>query len=271
MSRKIFPAGRTAATTAGRSAVRTAGQTAALRQGDLWALAGYAAFAATLLAPLRHYVGDLRTVTKAKIEEDSFPLSTYPMFSADRKGRIVIPHVVGFTAAGERIVPHYSHFGSGGLNQVRKQIARGIRQGQAVEIAQQYADSIAKQQRRTSVPSKPEVQRRHECEAEIVTVAVVRARYVFDDYFADDKNPAAEVIHAECPVGGTAFAHPAKQLPKHRPAKHGPVSTPASPNHTAKPQLSRPQSPLPQPGKHTDASAATGQPAASTSAQKAQR
>lgn len=235
----------------------SAARTAPIRRGDLWALAGYAAFAATLLAPLRHYVGDLKKVTEAKIEEDSFPLSTYPMFSADRKGRIVIPHVIGFTAQGERIIPHYSHFGSGGLNQVRKQIARGIRQGQAVEIAQQYADSIAKQQRRTSIPSKPEVQQRHEREAEIVTVAVVRARYVFDDYFADQKKPAAEVIHAECPVGGTAFAHPAKQLPKHKPS--GQRST--KPRHS-----------LSQDDKHPAESAPKSQPTASaTATQKAQR
>lgn len=215
-----------------RKSHSAAARRAPVRRGDLWALAGYAAFATTLLAPLRHYVGDLKKVTEAKIEKDSFPLSTYPMFSADRKGRIVIPHVVGFTAQGERVIPHYSHFGSGGLNQVRKQIARGIRQGQAVQIAQQYADSLAKQQSRATTPTKPEVQQRHEREAAIVTVAVVRARYIFDDYFADNKLPAAETIHAECPIGGAAFAHPASKLPKHRPTKAEPERT-RRPRHSA--------------------------------------
>lgn len=189
---------------------------APIRRGDLWSLAGYAAFAAVLLSPLRHYAGPLKKVSEAKIDEDSFPLSTYPMFSADRKGRIVIPHVVGFTAQGERVLPHYSHFGSGGLNQVRKQIARGVRQGKAVEIAQQYADSLAEQQSRTRPSAKHEVAERRQRESEITTVAVVRARYVFDDYFAGDIHPAAEAIHAECPVGGTAFAHTSPTLPRYQ-------------------------------------------------------
>lgn len=193
-----------------------AAQRAPIRRGDVWSLAGYAAFATVLLAPLRHYVGNLKTVTAAKIAEDSFPLSTYPMFSADRKGRIVIPHVVGFTAQGERVLPHYSHFGSGGLNQVRKQIARGVRHGQAVEIAQQYADSLAKQQSRKRPPSKPDVAARHERERDIVTLAVVHARYLFDDYFAGATKPQAELIHAECPVGGIAFAHPPAKLPRYK-------------------------------------------------------
>lgn len=210
---------------------------AAIRKGDLWSLAGYAAFATVLLAPLRHYVGDLKTVTEAKIDEDSFPLSTYPMFSADRKGRIVIPHVVGFTAQGERVLPHYSHYGSGGLNQVRKQVARGIRLNNALEIAQQYADSIAKQQSRTRIPTKPEVAERHQREAAITTIAVVRARYIFDDYFAGDKAPAVEVIHAECPIGGTAFEHPATPLPKYKSASaEGISASTASRPRTTKPR-----------------------------------
>src|SRR3954449_7302753 len=100
---------------------------------DLVALASYAAFAALLLSPVRHYVGPMKQVNKAKNERDSFPLSTYPMFSADRQGRVTVPHVVGFTAAGERIIPHYSHFGAGGLNQVRRQISKAIREGRATE------------------------------------------------------------------------------------------------------------------------------------------
>ncbi|MGO1543362.1 MAG: hypothetical protein ACTHXA_03380 [Gulosibacter sp.] len=197
-----------------RAAVPT--RRAPIRARDLWSLAGYAAFAGVLLSPARHYIGSLPKVTKAKIEEDSFPLSTYPMFSADRKGRIVIPHVVGFTAHGERVLPHYSHFGTGGLNQVRKQIARGLRKGHAVDIAQRYADSLATQQNAPKRSRSAEVAERQEREAEIVTIAVVRSRYVFDDYFAGQKRPAAEVIHAECPVGGTAWSVPAGPLPRYQ-------------------------------------------------------
>lgn len=160
---------------------------------DLWAVVGYAAFAGVLLSPLRHYIGTPKQVKHAKFARDSFPLSTYPMFSADRKGRIIVPHVVGMTADGERIVLHYRHFGTGGLNQVRKQIARGVRRGDAAKIAQRYADALAVSKRRR--------------DATIVRVLVVRSRFQFNDYFsntAQAKVPEKETVYAQCLVGGTA-------------------------------------------------------------------
>ena len=160
---------------------------------DLTALAGYTAFAAILLSPLRHYVGSQKQVQRQKVEHDSFPLSTYPMFSADRKGRVTVPHVVGITDDGVRVPLHYRHFGTGGLNQVRKQISRGVRRGHAADIAQRYADSIAASTRRR--------------DANIVKVLVVRSRFQFDDYF-DATNPSTtpdrETVHAQCVIGGTA-------------------------------------------------------------------
>ncbi|NUL46278.1 hypothetical protein F7P69_13895 [Cellulosimicrobium funkei] len=168
---------------------------------DLWALAAGAAFAAVLLSPVRHYFNG-----KDKNEEDSFPLSTYPMFSDDRKDRTRVPHVAGFTADGDRIVPHYSHFGAGGLNQVRKQITRMVRQGRAVEVAQRYADALAEQQRRSAGQGTgPGAQRRRK-EAGIVRVEVVRSRYFFDTYFAGNSTPQMETVHARADVGGTATA-----------------------------------------------------------------
>ena len=59
-------------------------------------VAGAAAGLAVLLAPLRHYVGPMKRVTEAKIEHDSFPLSTYPMFSIDRGAVSAVATVVGF-------------------------------------------------------------------------------------------------------------------------------------------------------------------------------
>ncbi|REE03569.1 hypothetical protein [Citricoccus muralis] len=168
---------------------------------DLWALAAGVAFAAVLLSPVRHYFNG-----KDKNEEDSFPLSTYPMFSDDRKDRTRIPHVAGFTADGDRMVPHYSHFGAGGLNQVRKQITRMVRQGRAVEVAQRYADALAEQQRRTAGQgTSPAAQRRRK-EAGIVRVEIVRSRYFFDTYFAGNTTPQMETVHARADVGGTATA-----------------------------------------------------------------
>src|SRR5690625_704643 len=111
--------------------------------GDLWAVAGYAVFAGILLSPARHYFGTQKQVKRQKFARDSFPLSTYPMFSTDRKGRVTVPHVIGITDDGQRVPLHYRHYGTGGLNQVSKQIARGVRRGKAADIAQSYSDSQA--------------------------------------------------------------------------------------------------------------------------------
>lgn len=166
---------------------------AAVTQRDLLAVAGYAAFAGVLLSPLRHYVGNAKHVKRKKVEYDSFPLSTYPMFSADRRGRVTVPHVVGITSDWQRIPLHYRHYGTGGLNQVRKQIARAVRRGNAAEVAQRYADSLAVAPRRS--------------ETDVVRVLVVRSRFAFDEYFSatePSKQPFRETIHAQCEVGGVA-------------------------------------------------------------------
>jgi hypothetical protein len=168
---------------------------------DLWALAAGTALAAVLLSPVRHYFNG-----KDKTEEDSFPLSTYPMFSDNRKDRTRIPHVAGFTADGERIVPHYGHFGAGGLNQVRKQVTRMVRQGRAAEVAQRYADALAAQRQRPAPRGEGPGAVRRRREAAIVRLEVVRSRYFFDTYYAGNTTPQVETVHARADVGGSAVA-----------------------------------------------------------------
>ena len=179
-----------------------------LRSADLLRLAGLAGLAAVLVSPVRHYVGPMSTVNVQKMEQDSFPLSTFPMFSEDRRGRVIVPHVIGLSEDGERILPHYSHYGAGGLNQVRKQIARDVRSGRAVPVAQRFADSLA-QPPEAGGSTEIETMRRIEREARIVRVEVVRSRFVFDEYFAGQRIPRSETIHARCAVGGTATAQDA--------------------------------------------------------------
>ena len=142
-----------------------------LRSADLLRLAGLAGLAAVLVSPVRHYVGPMSTVNVQKMEQDSFPLSTFPMFSEDRRGRVIVPHVIGLSEDGERILPHYSHYGAGGLNQVRKQIARDVRSGRAVPVAQRFADSLA-QPPEAGGSTEIETMRRIEREARIVRVEV---------------------------------------------------------------------------------------------------
>ncbi|GAA4761923.1 hypothetical protein [Citricoccus nitrophenolicus] len=198
------------------------GTAPAASERDLWALTAGVALAAVLLSPVRHYFNG-----KDKNEQDSFPLSTYPMFSDDRKDRTRIPHVAGFTADGRRVIPHYHHFGAGGLNQVRKQIARMVRQGRGVEIAQRYADALAEQQRRPRATGEGPGAVRRLREADIVRVEVVRSRYFFDTYYAGNTTPQMETVHARAEVGGTAEAvserrHDAAQDPQGPPT--GPMA-----------------------------------------------
>lgn len=205
---------------------------------DLVRLGGLAALAAVLLAPGRHYIGPLERVSAAKISEDSFPLSTYPMFSEDRRGRITIPHVVGFTADGRRLMPHYSHYGAGGLNQVRKQVSAAVRDGRAVEVAQQFADSLAAARESsgsTTASAALPSQQRCAAEAQIIRVAVVRSRFRFDDWFDGDRAPHSEALFAQCAVGGRASSGPGGALRRtRRAAAPGPgTSTSARAGRTA--------------------------------------
>lgn len=158
-------------------------------------LLGYAAFAAVLLSPIRHYAGSIEKVTRAKENNDSFPLSTYPMFSADRQGKVTIAHVVGITASGKRVIPHYRHFGAGGLNQVRRQISAAFRDGRATDVAQQYADSLHEAQQ-TGAAKK--------AERKIVEVRAVRSRFRFEDWFDGERHPYSEGVYATCKVGEKA-------------------------------------------------------------------
>ncbi|WP_143063398.1 hypothetical protein [Corynebacterium cystitidis] len=75
--------------------------------------------------------------------------------------------MVGLTESGERINVHYTHFGLGGLNHTRRQLSKAIRKKNAVEVAQTYADSLARRPRKK--------------ERDVVEVIVVRSRFLFDD------------------------------------------------------------------------------------------
>ncbi|MDO4239302.1 hypothetical protein [Micrococcus sp.] len=169
-----------------------------------------AAAVAVALWPLRAYRGPhLSGASAPKFALDSFPLSTYPMFSEHRGDSARVPHVIGLTAAGDRVIPHYRHFGQGGLNQTRKQVARAIRRGDAAVVAQDYADSLARQNAalggRVPTGSGPGSTRRRR-EAAIATVEVVRSRFRFSDHLEGRNQPYREQVLARCEVGGTAQA-----------------------------------------------------------------
>ena len=179
-------------------------------RADWFGLAVGAIGAGVMLSPLRHYARPPLSGRDApKFTRDSFPLSTFPMFSEARGRSTYVPHVVGYTADGDRVIPSFVHFGPGGLNQVRRQVSRAVRRGEAVRVAQAYADSLAQTQAqvRGSVASAAGRRReRRRQEACIEHVEVVRSRFRFEEYYAGLRRPHRETVHAVAPVGGVAQA-----------------------------------------------------------------
>lgn len=130
----------------------------------------------------------LRPVTEnwRRRPRDAFPLSYYPMFSAKRTATGRVTHVIGIDAQGQRQMVSHRYAGSGGLNQVRRQLHRSVRAGRAEACAKAVAERVAASSSRRL--------------RELVEVRIVTGEYRFDDYFAGDKAPVAEKVHARHPV-----------------------------------------------------------------------
>ncbi len=127
--------------------------------------------------------------------KDSFPLSYYPMFSLKRAGATTVRYLVGLDARGGRHLLPHTYAGTGGLNQVRRQINKIVRGGKADTLCRLVATKVA--------------QRDEERFAGVVTVQVVVGRYRLTDYFADkrgsvwermDASRVREHVEASCPV-----------------------------------------------------------------------
>ena len=118
---------------------------------------------------------------------DGFPLSHFPMFTSKREATENVTHLVGLDANGNRYVIPHRFAGTGGMNQVRKQIRKSARSKEdAPKLCQTVAEEVA--------------ERRSERYAKIVKVVVVSGEYNLDNYFAGAKNPVEEKIRVVCDV-----------------------------------------------------------------------
>ncbi|MGH8903231.1 MAG: hypothetical protein ACRDYA_16570 [Egibacteraceae bacterium] len=115
---------------------------------------------------------------------DSFPLSYYPMFTAKRKARMRVTHFVGLDGDGRRVHLPHDVAGSGGLNQLRKQIRRTVERGNAEDLCRAAAERVARRRRYQGV----------------IAVQVVTGTYRPTTYFAGQREPDKEVVHACAPV-----------------------------------------------------------------------
>lgn len=122
----------------------------------------------------------------AKEPKDSFPLSYYPMFSASRGDRYSSPSLVGWTRDGKRSVVPYTFAGSGGLNEVRRQVRKRIEEQKAQALCEKVARRVARSPRLTA--------------AGIEGLQVITATHNLNAFFHGNKQALKEKVHASCPV-----------------------------------------------------------------------
>ncbi|MBA2459291.1 MAG: hypothetical protein H0V43_10105 [Gemmatimonadales bacterium] len=118
--------------------------------------------------------------------EDGFPLSYYPMFTARRSDSVRITYLVGLDSAGNRSAISYREVGPGGLNQVRRQLARIAERGDPQSFCRSVAAKVAAQDAGST--------------REISTLRLVTGSYRLSQYLAGTLRPFAEREHASCEV-----------------------------------------------------------------------
>lgn len=119
---------------------------------------------------------------------DSFPLSYYPMFSHRRESTFQGESIVGIRGDGTRQVLPYRTIGTGGFNQVRRQVRAKVKAGQGEDLCTQVAARLSR--------SKDAALR------EVRSVEVLRATHNVDAFFAGDRTPLKSKVYAACDVPG---------------------------------------------------------------------
>lgn len=118
--------------------------------------------------------------------EDDYPLSYFPMFS-HKRGRVGrVNHLIGLDAEDNEIPLAYTLAGHGGLNQVRRQINRRVREKKAVAVARDVAANVAASNKRAY--------------ADVERVQVVTSWHDYDEWFDGNKVPKRRKLRAEVPV-----------------------------------------------------------------------
>jgi hypothetical protein len=117
---------------------------------------------------------------------DNFPLSYYPMFSYERPELERLNYLVGLDSDGRRFGIPYTQAGSGGMNQVRRQINTRVSRNQSDVLCRSVSQRIARS--------------RLAYYAGIQTVQVVTGDYDLNEFFTSSRSPRSEQVRASCPV-----------------------------------------------------------------------
>lgn len=119
-----------------------------------------------------------------KKPKDAFPLSYFPMFSQKRGTTYSVNYFVGFDDRGNRVAVPYRYAGSGGFNQVRRQINKKVRQDKGDALTQKVSKRLSK----TDRPPYSELER----------VVLCTGTYDLDCYFLKgQKTPLTETVVVE--------------------------------------------------------------------------
>jgi hypothetical protein len=108
------------------------------------------------------------------------------MFSALRAAEYSTPTLVAFNAEGKPTVLNYELAGSGGFNEVRRQVRSRIAKNKAKTLCRKVARRVAREEDLKSL--------------DLSTVQVITATHNIDAYFAGNKTPVRQKVHATCPV-----------------------------------------------------------------------
>lgn len=121
-----------------------------------------------------------------KSPQDSFPLSYYPMFSARRAKSYSSPTLRGGDANGRTVTLHHRFAGSGGFNEVRRQLRTRIERGSADQVCTSVAHRLSR------VKSGPF--------HGLSWVEVATGTHHLDAYFHGETQPRKVKVHARCAV-----------------------------------------------------------------------
>lgn len=124
----------------------------------------------------------VRENLKAK-PQDGFPLSYYPMFSLKREAHYTVNYVVGYDQQGQPHIIPYKLLGTGGFNQVRRQLNKRCKQGKAHKVARSTNKRIVQQ---TQAPY-----------TDLIYIEVIKGDFHLDNFFLNnDRTPVRKKVLA---------------------------------------------------------------------------
>lgn len=108
---------------------------------------------------------------------DSFPLSTYPMFSVARPQQATVNSAVGFDTAGDELTLRPIDIGgTREVIQAAATVSRAISRGEAEDLCREVL---------TNVPTA-------------AVIEIVTETYDVIAYFAESEEPLQRIVHARC-------------------------------------------------------------------------